>query len=60
MSIHYKFKSNLNYDKITFDGVHISVADLRRSIIQQKKIGKSADFDLQITNAQTKECMYFF
>lgn len=55
MSVHYKFKSSLDYDTITFDGLHISVADLKKSIIQQKKLGKSVDFDLQITNAQTKE-----
>ncbi|RWS16066.1 E3 ubiquitin-protein ligase RBBP6-like protein [Dinothrombium tinctorium] len=55
MSVHYKFKTCLNYDKVTFDGVHISVGDLKKAIMQQKKIGKSADFDLQITNQQTKE-----
>ncbi|GIX75983.1 e3 ubiquitin-protein ligase RBBP6 [Caerostris extrusa] len=55
MSVHYKFKSNLDHDTVTFDGLNISVADLKKSIIQQKRIGKSADFDLQITNAQTKE-----
>lgn len=55
MSVHYKFKSSLEYDTVTFDGLHISVGDLKKSILQQKKIGRSADFDLQVTNAQTKE-----
>lgn len=55
MSVHYKFKSALDYDTVTFDGLHISVKDLKNSIIQQKRIGKSTDFDLQVTNAQTKE-----
>ncbi|EDW01958.1 E3 ubiquitin-protein ligase RBBP6 [Drosophila grimshawi] len=55
MSVHYKFKSTLNFDTITFDGLHISVADLKREIVQQKRLGKIIDFDLQITNAQTKE-----
>lgn len=55
MSVHYKFKSSLDYDTISFDGLHISVADLKKEIIQKKKIGKTQDFDLQITNAQTKE-----
>ncbi|XP_044758580.1 E3 ubiquitin-protein ligase RBBP6 isoform X2 [Coccinella septempunctata] len=55
MSVHYKFKSALEYDTITFDGLHISVKDLKNAIIQQKRIGKSTDFDLQVTNAQTKE-----
>lgn len=55
MSVHYKFKSALKYDTITFDGLHISVKDLKRDILQQKQIGKTGDFDLQITNAQTNE-----
>ncbi|KAH8254691.1 hypothetical protein KR032_011683 [Drosophila birchii] len=55
MSVHYKFKSTLNFDTITFDGLHISVADLKREIVQQKRLGKIIDFDLQITNAQSKE-----
>ncbi|XP_070134389.1 E3 ubiquitin-protein ligase RBBP6 isoform X2 [Drosophila bipectinata] len=55
MSVHYKFKSTLNFDTITFDGLHISVGDLKREIVQQKRLGKVIDFDLQITNAQSKE-----
>lgn len=55
MSVHYRFKSALEYDTITFDGLHISVKDLKNSIIQQKRIGRSTDFDLRITNAQTQE-----
>ncbi|KAL1452368.1 hypothetical protein MTO96_043811 [Rhipicephalus appendiculatus] len=55
MSVHYKFKSSLDFDTVTFDGLHISVGELKKNILQQKKIGKGADFDLQITNAQTKE-----
>lgn len=57
MSVHYKFKSALEYDTVTFDGLHISVKDLKNAIIQQKRIGKNTDFDLQVTNAQTKESM---
>ena len=59
MSVYYKFKSNLDCDKVTFDGLHISVGELKKNILQQKKIGKSNDFDLQITNAQTKEGKLF-
>ncbi|KAF2901172.1 hypothetical protein ILUMI_05015 [Ignelater luminosus] len=55
MSVHYKFKSALEYDTVTFDGLHISVRDLKNAIMQQKRIGKNTDFDLQVTNAQTKE-----
>jgi E3 ubiquitin-protein ligase RBBP6 len=55
MSVHYKFKAALDYSTITFDGIHISVADLKKAIIDQKRLAKSADSDLQITNAQTKD-----
>ncbi|XP_037956931.1 E3 ubiquitin-protein ligase RBBP6 isoform X2 [Teleopsis dalmanni] len=55
MSVHYKFKSTRDFDTITFDGLHISVGDLKKAIIHQKRLGKVTDFDLQITNAQTKE-----
>lgn len=60
MSVHYKFKSALEYDTVTFDGLHISVKDLKKAIIHQKRIGKNTDFDLQVTNAQTKEGMILF
>lgn len=53
--IHYKFKSSRDYDTLTFDGLHISLGDLKKAIILHKKLGKIVDFDLQITNAQTKE-----
>lgn len=55
MSVHYKFKSAISYDTITFDGLHISLKDLKKAILHQKQIGKNTDFDLQITNAQTNE-----
>lgn len=55
MSVHYKFKSALDFETISFDGLHISVADLKKEIINKKKLGKTQDFDLQITNAQTKQ-----
>jgi E3 ubiquitin-protein ligase RBBP6 len=53
--VHYKYKNSLDYDTITFDGLHITLNDLRQSIAAQKKLGKSSDFLLQVINAQTKE-----
>ncbi|XP_065341306.1 E3 ubiquitin-protein ligase RBBP6 [Cloeon dipterum] len=55
MSVHYKFKTALDFDTVTFDGLHISVGDFKKAVCQQKRVGKSTDFDLQVTNAQTKE-----
>lgn len=57
MSVHYQFKSaSKKWDTITFDSAVISVLDLKRAIVTQQKMDKSAsDFDLLITNAQTGE-----
>lgn len=50
--VYYRFKSANNYDSITFDGVLLSVGDLKRSIIE--KVGLK-NCDLVIANAQTGE-----
>jgi len=55
MSVHYKFKSAKDYDTVTFDGGFITLAELKATIITQKKLGKNTDFDLNVTNAQTEE-----
>ncbi|XP_075625571.1 E3 ubiquitin-protein ligase RBBP6-like [Balearica regulorum gibbericeps] len=52
--VHYKFSSKLNYDTVTFNGLHISLCDLKRQIFGREKL-KPANCDLQISNAQTKE-----
>lgn len=50
--IHYKFKSSLDYNSVTFDGLHLSLGDLKKAITAQKRL-KPGEFDLEITNAQT-------
>ncbi len=50
--------TNLNYEKLTFDGVHISVVDLKKEIIEKKFKRfhyKNLDIDLEVTNADTNE-----
>lgn len=47
MSVYYKFNSELNYSYVDFDGLHISVSDLKKAILHQKRLGK-ADFDLLV------------
>ncbi|XP_010084529.1 PREDICTED: E3 ubiquitin-protein ligase RBBP6-like, partial [Pterocles gutturalis] len=54
LCVHYKFASKLNYDTVTFTGLHISLRDLKRQIMAREKL-KAANCDLQITNAQTRE-----
>ncbi|CAH1794729.1 unnamed protein product [Owenia fusiformis] len=53
--VHYKFKSSTDYDTVTFDGLHISLGDLKKAICQQKNFAKSSEFDLEVINAQTKQ-----
>ena len=53
--VHFKFKSSLDYEKVTFQGLHISLEDLRNAIMKQKKIGLSNEFTLEIVDAQTKK-----
>ena len=53
--VHFKFKSSLEYEKITFDGLHISLADLKDAIMKQKKIGLSNAFRLEVVDAQSKK-----
>jgi hypothetical protein len=60
MSVHYKFKSAKDYDTATFEGNFVSVANLKNIIVEQKKLGKSPDFDLKIVNALTNEGTCFF
>lgn len=56
--VHFKFKSSLEYEKITFDGLHISLADLKDAIMKQKKIGLSNAFKLEVVDAQSKKGVY--
>lgn len=59
-SIHYKFSSTTEYSTLKFDGLHISLADLKKAICEHKKLGKTGEFHLQITDAQTKQGVYFY
>jgi len=52
--IHFKFKNSLDYDSITFDGLHISLGDLKKAIMQMKRL-KDTDVDLHVINAITKK-----
>ncbi|VDN18432.1 unnamed protein product [Gongylonema pulchrum] len=52
-SIHYKFKATLEYKTLIFDGLHISVNDLKKEICEKENI-KAESFDLVLTNAHTK------
>lgn len=54
--IHYKFKNTKKYETIQFEGQVLSVLELKRSIVAQKKLAQAGgDFDLLLRNSQTGE-----
>lgn len=38
---------------MTFDGGFISVIELKKAIVEKKKLGHGSDFDLRVTDAQS-------
>ena len=54
-TIHYKFGSLASSTSVSFPGSFISLAELKRAIIEDANLGASMDFDLVITNAQSNE-----
>ena len=53
MSVRYKFKNDLAYSHLNIDGVHISVKDLKRSVVEHKKFDRITDFDLVVCEASS-------
>lgn len=54
-SVFFKFKSSKDPLRITFDGVEISVFDLKREIIGVSGLGDGTNFDLSIYDEVTNE-----
>ncbi|XP_047195175.1 E3 ubiquitin-protein ligase RBBP6-like [Hippoglossus stenolepis] len=52
--VHYKFTSQLRYKTVTFDELHITIKELKRTIMGWERL-RSTKGDLQITNEQTGE-----
>jgi len=55
-TIYWKFKNTKQeFSSVTFDGTHVTILDLKRAIIKQKKLQQTPNqpFDLSITNAHT-------
>ena len=58
MSVRYKFKNarDKDYTTLEIDGFDISVIDLKKAIVHNKKMGNSTEFDIIITDeAKGKE-----
>ncbi|KAI9924501.1 hypothetical protein MW887_006773 [Aspergillus wentii] len=54
-SVHFKFKSQKEPSRVTFDGTGISAFELKREIINQSRLGDGTDFELSIYNEDTSE-----
>ncbi|KAJ1905726.1 Retinoblastoma-binding protein [Coemansia sp. IMI 209127] len=52
--IQYKFRSSKDYSTVIFDGLSLSVDDLKQEILREQKLDPD-EFDLVITNEQTNE-----
>ena len=57
-SVFYKFKSQRDESRVTFDGTAISVFDLKKEIILANNLGKANDFDLYVYDASTNQGMF--
>lgn len=54
-SVFYKFKSQRDESRVTFDGTGISVFDLKKEIILANNLAKANDFDLAIYDRSSNE-----
>ncbi|XP_016368941.1 E3 ubiquitin-protein ligase RBBP6-like [Sinocyclocheilus rhinocerous] len=50
--VHYKFRSKLTHDTVEFEGLHITLTELKRQIMRRERLKLC---DLQISSAQTNE-----
>lgn len=56
-AIFFKFKSQKEPQRVTFDGTHLSVFELKREIIRVSHLGEGKDFDLGIYYEDSNEGM---
>jgi protein MPE1 len=54
-SVFYKFKSQREESRVTFDGTGISVFDLKKEIILANNLGKANDFNLAVFDSSSNE-----
>ncbi|EKU23176.1 ubiquitin-protein ligase e3 rbbp6 family involved in mrna cleavage [Nannochloropsis gaditana CCMP526] len=53
--IHYRFKTATETNSLRFDGQSLRVFDIKAAIVAEKRLDKGLDFDLELSNPQTKE-----
>ena len=54
-SVFFRFKSQKEPSRVTFDGTGISVFELKREIISVNRLGDGTDFELLISSEDTNE-----
>lgn len=54
-SIFYRFRSQKDPSRITFDGPFNTVFELKKDIIAQNKLGEGTDFELRLYNEEGEE-----
>lgn len=54
-SVFFKFKSQKEPSRVTFDGTGISVFELKREIITMSRLGDGTDFELMIFSDDSNE-----
>jgi protein MPE1 len=54
-TVFYRWGAGRDESRVTFDGTHISVFDLKREIILSSKMGNGRDFDLAVYDNVTGE-----
>jgi len=53
--VYFKFKSQKEPQRVTIDGPHTVVWNLKREIISISRLGDGTDFDLKIYKENTNE-----
>lgn len=59
-TVFYRWGARKDESRVTFDGTHISVFDLKREILLNNKMGNGKNFDLKIFDNVTGEGLSFF
>ena len=54
-SVFFRFKSQKEPTRVSFDGTGISVFELKREIISLSNLGDGSDFELVITSDDSNE-----
>ncbi|KAM3568919.1 hypothetical protein VYU27_008967 [Nannochloropsis oceanica] len=53
--LHYRFKTATETNSLRFEGHSLRVFDIKSAIVAEKRLDKGLDFDLELSNPQTKE-----